>query len=152
MKKYLIIIGLVLFLANCQNNKQEAQASLEKARGFYEKAEYGSAKQVLDEIKTNYPKITDLQEERLHLMRLIELKEQERNLNYCDSMLMIFQNEASRFPKENPTASDDSQPLRIGVNEDGGMYIISSYTGATPLHHNQLKISLVSGEYVETEA
>ena len=169
MKKYVFLIAVVC-LFSCDNERKAAQESFDKAKALYENAEYGGAKQMLDEFKMQYPKQLELQKEGLHLMRLIELKEQERNLAYCDSMVIIRQvevdslkqyfvyekdpqyDETGKYIEKKMAASLSSQKLRVGVNEDGDIYLISTYSGGSPIKHNQLKVLTSSGEYAETEA
>jgi len=169
MKKYVFLIAVV-FLLSCNDDKKAAQESLNKAKALYESAEYGGAKQMLDEFKTQYPKQLALQKEGLHLMRLVELKEQERNLAYCDSMVVIRQaevdsikqyfvfekdaqyDETGKYIEKKMAVSFSSQKLRVGVNEAGDIYLISTYSGGSPIKHNQLKVLTPTGEYAETEA
>jgi hypothetical protein len=169
MKKYLFLMGVILFFG-CNNDKKEAQVALDKARVQYENGEYATAKQSLDELKTLYPKQYDVQNEGLQLMRRIELKEQERNLTYCDSLLIVRRAEVDsmqvyfvfekdpeydavgKYIEKKLAASPTSQKLRTGVEEDGGIYLISTYSASSPLRHNRLKVSVSSGEYMETEA
>ena len=169
MNKYVFLIAVVLMLS-CNDDKKAAQESLNKAKALYENAEYGGAKQMLDELKSQHPKQLALQKEGLHLMRLIDLKEQERNLAYCDSMIVIRQaevdsikqyfifekdpqyDEKGKYIEKKMAASLSSQKLRVGVNEDGDIYLISTYSGGSSIKHNQLKVLTPSGEYAETEA
>jgi hypothetical protein len=167
MKNKLFLISLI-FLFACNDPGREAQSLLENAKKRYENAEYNSAKQLLDEVKKKYPKEVDVLKESLHLMRQIDLKEQERNLLFCDSMLLAGRAQADSlralFTFEKDPQYDtrgkytsaqpaDSSPLKIqtGVYEDGEIYLQSLYTGTTPLLHNCLKVSLPSGEYARTE-
>jgi hypothetical protein len=170
MKRYTILFLIFLFLISCNNNKEAAQSQLEQARSLYETAQYGSAKQLLDELKVQYPKELAVQKEALHLMREIELTEQERNLAFCDSLLIIRQAEADSmkpyfvFEKTeydnvgryvdkswNPSVGAVSNYLKTSVNELAETVLTSVYSGGA-IKYNQLKVSNSSGEYAETEA
>lgn len=88
----LLMIFFLCFVA-CRPD-ENARSHLEQAQNLYENAQYGSAKQTLDELRTHSPKAYEIQKEALQLMRKIELKEQERNLWFCDSLLTVLQAEA----------------------------------------------------------
>lgn len=167
MKNNLFLITLI-FLFACNNPGKEAQFYLEKAQKLYENAEYNSAKQVLDEIKTKFPKEVNRLKESLYLMRQIELKEQERNLIFCDSMLVSCKINADSlrtyFVYEKDPAYDvrgkylekqaadfSSLKIQTGVYEDGEIYLKSLYSGTSAIRHNHLKVSIPSGEYARTE-
>jgi hypothetical protein len=168
MKKYLLGIAII-FLFACNNDNKEARSYLEKAKTLYETGEYNSAKQVLDSIRMKYPKEVDVLKESLFLMRQIELKEQERNLAFCDSMLIIRQIEADsirsyfvfekapeydtrgKYIEKKVAALFSFLKIQTGVYEEGDMYLKSCYSGKAALRHNQLKISTPTGEYAQTE-
>ena len=172
MKKFLFILPIILFFTGCNNEEKQAQVFLDQARNLYENAEYSSAKQWLDSLKSQYPKQLGLQKKGLLLNRKIELKEQERNLIYCDSMLVVKQTEADSmkllFVFEKDAQYDevgkyiDKQQriernvqrsyIRSGVNELGEMYIASVYYGSSPLKHIQLRVSKKDDEYAETQS
>ena len=168
MKKYHFIF-LLLFFFSCNQNKEKALSYINKAQNLYENAEYGSAKQVLDELKITYPKEVFVQKEALNLMRKIEVGEQTRNLAFCDSMIIVLQTEINSlkssflFEKSeydtsgryidknyNPQPGHASKYMKIQVNESGDLVLTSVYQG-TPIKHNQIKVSIPSGEFAETE-
>lgn len=174
MKKLILHLFIsttvLLILSACNDNKKAVELQIEKAQALYENAQYNSAKQVLDGLKEQYPKEIGVQKKRLHLMRLIELKEQERNLCFCDSLLPLRQAEVDslkkyfifekdpeydvtgRYIEKKLAASPASMNIQAGVNEAGDLYLKSLYAGTLPITHNQLKVSVPSGEYAITEA
>jgi hypothetical protein len=144
--------------------------SLKQAQALYEEAQYGSAKQILDELKVRYPKELEAQKKALFLMRKIEWKEQERNRSFCDSMIAVRQVEADSmkhffiFEKTayddngkyiekswNPSAETQSNYIKTNVTESGEIALISVYSGFSALQYDQLKVSVSSGEYAETQ-
>ncbi|MDR0866737.1 MAG: hypothetical protein LBO74_17655 [Candidatus Symbiothrix sp.] len=170
MKKSIILFLIPFFWVGCHNNKEAAQSQLAQARSLYETAQYGSAKQLLDELKVQYPKELGVQKEALHLMREIEWAEQERNLFFCDSVLIVRQAEADSmkpyfvFEKTeydnigryvdkswNPSVGAASNYLKTSVNELAETVLTSVYSGGA-IRYNQLKVANSSGEYAETEA
>ena len=172
MNKKEFLICLLLFFIACNSNKKQATAFLDNARKLLEQGEYTSAKNNLDSIKKLFPKEFEIQRQGLQLKRQIDIKEQERNLNFCDSMLKVRSAEAdtmkSKFVFEKDPKYDDvgkymdksqrlearmqSSYIRTTVNELGEILFSSVYYGSRPIHHSQLKVSKANGEYAETQA
>jgi hypothetical protein len=171
MKKYFLILAVLLLFAACGNDKKAAQSRLEEARNLYENAQYGSAKQVLDQLKGQYPKEFAIQRKVLHLKHVIDIKEQERNLAYSDSLMAARLAQADSMKSyfvfvknpqydltgryidkaHNPSIDTGGNHLAISVNENGEVALTSVYRGASAIRHNQLKVMASSGESAETE-
>ena len=172
MRLYLcFFIGAVLLLFACNKKRVDAHTYLENARNFYTNADYDSAQKMLDSMKVFYPKDFKMLKEGLRLGRLVELKQQARNLMLCDSMLQIRVKERDSMKSDfifekNPEYDEigkyyqKSQRLennlqhsyiRSGVNELGVMELASVYYGDRPIHHTGLKVSNPKEEYTETE-
>ena len=171
MNKKEYLICLLLFFIACNSNKKQATAYLENAKRLYEQGEYTSAKNNLDSIKKLFPNEFEIQKQGLQLKRQVEIKEQERNLSFCDSLLNVRLTESETmkpgFVFEKDTAYDDvgkymdksqrieirlqSSYVRTIVNELGEMLLSSVYYGSRPIHHSQLKVSKANGEYAETQ-
>ena len=168
-KEYLIC--LLIFIIACNSNKKQAVTYLKEAQKLCERGEYTSAKNHLDSIKILFPKEFDIQKQGLQLRRQVEIKEQERNLNFCDSALTVRLAQAetmkSQFLFEKDTAYDvlgkyidksqrletklQTSYIRTAVNELGEILFSSVYYGSRPIHHSGLKVSKSNGEYAETE-
>ncbi len=166
---FFILIAFLLFTA-CNNNKKLAQENLERARILSENHQFEAAKQSLDSLKVNFPKEVGVLKDGLQVMRQVELREQERNIQYCDSMLIVKTAEADSMKvlfifEKDPKYDDigkyiDKQQvlernigrsyIRSGVNELGEMYIASVYHGGGKLKHNQLKVSAPDQSFSET--
>jgi len=171
MNKKDFLICLLFILIACNTDKKQATAYLENAKKLYEQGEYTSAKNHIDSIKILFPKEFEIQKEGLQLKRQVETKEQERNLNFCDSMLTVRLAEAEKikpgFLFEKDSAYDDTGKyidksqrieaklqtsyIRTTVNESGEILLSSVYYGSRPIHHSRLKVSKSNGEYAETE-
>jgi hypothetical protein len=156
----------------CSGDKDKATAYLKNAQALYETGEYLPAKQLLDTIKILYPKEFEVQKQGLQLSRQVEIKMQERNIAFCDSMLLVrqseFETQKSGFLFEKDPEYDevgkylDKQQklenklqrsyIRISVNESGEISLASVYYGKAAIHHSQLKVSKADGEYAESEA
>ncbi len=90
MKKLAICITLIAaILTGCNGDEKAAQARLDKARAMYENNEFFGAKNEIDSIRALYPKEVKVLKQGLTLMRQVEVKEAERNIAFCDSLLPI---------------------------------------------------------------
>ncbi len=172
MKKIFFIFIPVLFFIACNNDKKLAQENLERARFLCENNQFEAAKRSIDSLKINFPKEVSTLKEGLQIMRQVELKELERNINYCDSMLIVKTAQADSMRplfvfEKDPKYDDigkyiDKQQvlernlgrsyIRSGVNELGEMYLASVYHGGGRIKHNQLKVSAPDQTYAETAA
>jgi len=172
MKKYSLLFLTALLVFSCNDQNKKARMYLERAKTQYENKEYTSAKLLLDSITIVYPKALETQKESRQLFRQIELEEQERNLAYCDSMLLVRTNEAEKMkpnflfekdPEYDETGRymDKQQKLennlqrsylRIWTDELGRLFMASVYYGSGALKHDQLKVSRSDGTYSETIA
>lgn len=170
MKKSTLCISLLMILTACNNIEKEARARLDQAKVLYEKNDLNIAKQQIDSIRILYPKELKVIKEGLTLMRQIEIKEQKRNLAFCDSLMPIRQTEVEQFKKdfilEKDTAYNEignyiykTQTvernvqrcyIRCGVNEKGEMYLASVYYGQKPLEHTYIKLNTKDGLFAET--
>lgn len=164
-----ITLGLVAFTA-CNHDAEKASARLAKARAMYEQNEFFAAKSEIDSVRILYPKEVKALKEALSLMRQVELKEAERNIAFCDSLLPIKQEEAETLKKGFVLEKDSvyeeignyiwkSQTIernvqrsyiRTGVNEKGEMYLASVYYGARPLEHTGIKLSTTGDVFAQT--
>lgn len=171
MKKSAICIALAaITLAACNQTEKEAQARLNNARSMYERNEFFTAKSEIDSIRALYPKEYKVLKEGLTLMRQIELKETERTIAFCDSLLPIKIEEAEALKKgfnfekdsvyeeignyiwKQQTIERNVQRcyIRSGVNEKGEIYLASVFYGGAPINHTGLKVSTPDGQFAET--
>lgn len=172
MKKILFSIAALCLLSACSGNKQAAEDSFDQAASYYNKGDYNLAKREIDSIKTKYPKEFDVLRKSIRLMRQIEMKEQERNFQYCDSMLTVLTDKSEDLKKNFKFIQDKEYDqigryvhktldidqnvnhnyLRTEVFENGTLQLISVYNGTRPLKHNMVKVSLKDGSFAETQA
>lgn len=100
MKKLAICITLIAaILTGCNGDEKAAQARLDKARAMYENNEFFGAKNEIDSIRALYPKEVKVLKQGLTLMRQVEVKEAERNIAFCDSLLPIKLDEVEGLKK-----------------------------------------------------
>lgn len=166
-------IGIVFFivlLVGCNGKEKEARAKLEEAKAMYERNELFEAKNEIDSIRTHYPKEIKVLKDALELMRLVELKEADRNIAYCDSLLPIKHEELKKFTtgfvfekdsvyeeignyvwkQQTVERNVERNYIRCGVNEKGEMYLASVYFGSQPINHTGIKVSIKDGLFAET--
>lgn len=174
MKKSIFSLSFLVLIAfvACNNTAKKAQAQLARAKALYEKNDLYAAKQEIDSLRILYPKEYKAMKEGLILIRQIEVKEQERNLAYCDSLLPIRQAQAEEMKKDFLLEKDTTYNeignyvfksqtiernvqrcyIRCGVDEKGEMYLASVYYGKNPLKHTYIKVSTPDGLFAETQA
>jgi hypothetical protein len=170
MKKYGLFALLAFLVLACNDQNKAARVYLERAKTQYDNKLYASAKLSIDSIKILYPKALEVQKESLQMLRQVELSEQERNLAYCDSMLIVRKSEAEKmksdFLFEKDPEYDDvgkyilkqqklennlqKSYLRTWTSEFGDLFMASVYYGSGTLSHDRLKISNSDGNYSET--
>ncbi|MCC8096240.1 MAG: hypothetical protein LIP05_13325 [Tannerellaceae bacterium] len=171
MKQIAICIVLLAgLLTGCNNSEKEARSRLEQARQMYEQNEFFAAKSEIDSLRALYPKEYNVLKDGLELMRQIELKECERTIAFCDSMIPAKEEECRELVKGFVLEKDSIyQPvgnyiwkqqtvernlqrcyIRCGVNEKGEMSLASVYYGGRPIQHTSLKVSTPDGLFAET--
>ncbi|MGL5920228.1 MAG: hypothetical protein ACRCZQ_06985, partial [Bacteroidales bacterium] len=100
MKQILFFIAILGSLVSCSGKREAAADRYDQASSYYDKGEFNLAKREIDSIKILYPKEFDVLRKSIRLMRKIEMKEQERNFQYCDSMLTELTAKSEQLKKE----------------------------------------------------
>ncbi len=164
------IMLCVIIMSGCDNKEKEARAKLDNAKVMYEQNELFAAKNEIDSIRAQFPKQVGVLKEALELMRLVELKEADRTIAYCDSLIPIKQEEVKELSKGFVFEKDaefeeignyiwkqqtiernvERSYIRCGVNELGEMYLASVYFGTYPLNHSGIKVSAKGDLFAET--
>lgn len=157
-------------MSGCNKQKKEAQARLETARSYYLQDEFSAAKNEIDSLRAIYPKEIAVLKEGLTLMRQVEIREAERNIQFFDSVIPVRQEEFEAMQKdfvfEKDTAYDEIGNyiykqqtvernlercyLRSGVTEKGEIWLASVFYGKKPINHTSVSLSLNDGIYVKT--
>lgn len=165
---YTLLVALIV--SSCNTNEKEARARLERARTLFVNNDWFAAKNEIDSIRVYYPKEFKVLKEGLELMRQIEMKESERTIAYCDSMIPVKMEEFDVLKKDflldkdtvyqdignyvwkQQTIERNVQRcyIRCGVDEKGEIYIASVYFGSAPINHTGIKLSIPGGEFAET--
>ena len=159
-------IGLAMCIALCfsacsDGGEKKAQQFLKQAEQSLAAAQFSEAKLQIDSIRILYPKAFEARKKGIKLMQQIDLKEQQRNVAYLDSMLALKQEMLDKlkehFVLEKDTAYQEignyfyptqvveknigRSFLRAQVNELGEMSMTSIYCGGRSLHHTVVKVS-----------
>ena len=170
MKKIIILACLCSALIACENTKKKAALKLAEARAAFEVGNYNEAKMQIDSIKILYPKAFDIRRQGIYLMQEVELKEQQKTLEYLDSMLAVKQQEfeavKGKFVLEKDTAYQrighylvpaqviernlHRSFLRFQTDETGLVSLTSIYCGSYNIHHTAVKVIAPDGNFAET--
>lgn len=171
MKQSIIyILFAAVLLTACNQDEKKAQERLDNAKMMYEQNELFAAKNEIDSLRILYPKELKVLRQGLTLMRQVEMKEAERNIAFCDSLMPIRLEELETLKKgfvfEKDSIYDEIGKyvwkqqtiernvercyIRAGVNERGEMYLASVYFGSRPIDHTGIKVSMKDGSFAET--
>ena len=172
MKKVILLTCLCCTLFSCEDVEKKASEKLQAAREAFELGNYNEAKILIDSIKVLYPKAFETRRAGIGLMQKVELKEQEKNLVYLDSMLQAKQKEFDAV-KNKYTFEKDAEYQNVGnylhpsqvieknlhrsflrfqVDENGVMSMTSIYCGTHNIHHVAVKVTAPDGSFAETPA
>ena len=168
-------ISLIFILSwgfySCGGNKKDAKNLLQEAETAYNEFNYILAKLKIDSIKILFPKAFDEITAGFALMQQIRMAENQRNIQYCDSMLREQYNQLNAmltkfdyvrdnryqefgeyYPKVYPHDSSLNQNgLRSGVGEKGVLFIESVLSGSS-IQHTQIKVRARDGSFAETHS
>lgn len=168
----LVVFGISISGQSCSNEKKDANYYLSYAKTAYQEGKFSEAKLKIDSIKILFPKAFNEINEGFGLMQEIRFAENQRNIAYCDSILPLnysllkemltkfdyerdkqYQEFGNYIPKILPLSRSISgrNTLRSGVGEKGTLYIESILKDAKVQHH-QIKVSLPTGEFAESNS
>ena len=167
----LLILAVALVLTSCGDGRK-ASALLKQAEDAYSLADYNTAKQLIDSIRTTYPKAFDVRKKGVKLMQHVELDEQKATVIYLDSLMAVRQASldsiVGNFVLEKDTAYQEignyfwptqtveknigRSFLRAHVNELGEMSLTSIYCGSGNIHHTSVKVTVDGETYADTPA
>ncbi len=163
---------IALALAGCNDGgEKKAQENLRKAEEALAAENFSDAKLQIDSIRIRYPKAYGARRQGVRLMQQVDLKEQQRNVIYLDSMMAvrqvqldsvkgnfvlekdtIYQETGNYFyPTQTVEKNIGRSFLRGQVNELGEMSLTSIYCAGGSLHHTAVKVS-VGDAFAETPA
>ena len=167
--RYITLFVIIGLLTGCgQSRKEIASQKLDEAIQLRDSGQYNLAKLKLDTIINNFNDLTEEAAFAIRMLDEIKLMEQQRNLQYLDSMIAVKEKELEPLLK-NFIRSDEygSQPIlihkrqrpensynrtfiRAHLDTKGEFYISSRYYGTSWIKHNQIKV-YHAGESVTSE-
>ncbi len=154
----LIVLFLFLFSACGPKPEDIAKEKFNRASNLFETKNFNEAMLVLDSIINDFEGEIEYVTRAEDLIRKIKIGEQERNLEYLDSILVIKESELKVLMKnfivtneygnkeilihkrQKPQNSYGRTYLRAHLNMDGDFYISSRYSGDSYIYHNQIKV------------
>lgn len=160
-----MFIALLTFVACGQDENKLAARYLDAAAGCLEKGDYVTAKLYIDSVRTAYPNALEARRKGISLLQRVEIAESERTIAYQDSALAVLKEQFEKvrggfvFQKDEKyqdlglyTVSSQDIEKNIGrnylrgqVDEKGRLTIVSTYGGASYIHHRSVRIAPASG-------
>lgn len=157
-----VMIAMLLLAGCAMSDGEKAEKLVETAMDHYKNKRYNSAKLLLDSVIFSYSGEKKIVRAAKELQKSVLRVEQEKNLQYLDSLLLI--KEAAivpvmkNFVVEDPGSSEpryiskhqqavrafERCYLRLHTNKNGVMTLSSHYTGEHHIGHRVVKVK--SGE------
>lgn len=163
MKRFYLYFAIIAFIASCSTDHSGAIQRLENSRRYLASQEFDKAKAELDSLKKQYPKSFEQRKAGMLLLDSIRKAENDFIIADMDTRLaeqlaiidklkndFVFQKDEKYqevgvfIPKNMANGVLSQTTLRVGVEEDGQIYLESIYIGGQK--HNQMVAS--SGEFV----
>jgi hypothetical protein len=153
----LILIVASVFCSGCNRTKKVSDLYEQALHSFNQK-EFNRSKLLIDSILSTYPDNVEFTVRSKDLLATITLSEQEANLKFLDSLLVVKEKELEPLMKnfeENNEVGDvpvlihkrqkvDNSFNRTFIsaylNKDGEFYLSSRYVGSKRIYHNQIRI------------
>ncbi|MCA1744490.1 MAG: hypothetical protein LC643_02025 [Bacteroidales bacterium] len=156
--KLIYLLPILLFFSCGPTRQEQAQEKLTEAISLKDSGNFNMAKLKLDTLIQAFKDLPEETKSAQALLREINVSEQERNLMFLDSALII--QEALLEPlmknfilsdeygsakilihkRQRPENSYNRTFLRAHLNEEGDFYISSRYHGTKWIYHQQIKV------------
>ena len=108
---FIAIVSIFVLFACSESIEEQAATVLQSAREAYEIGDFQGAKMLLDSLKVKYPKAFEARREALKLTREVELAEQQRSVEYFDSMLVAKRGELENVLKVGGFTFEKDYPI-----------------------------------------
>jgi len=165
------LLGFTGIMISCATMKDPSPDDyLNEARSLIQSEQYQLAKLYIDSVKILFPKEFSKIREGMSVMREVSSAEQKRTLAYCDSMLMVRQNELPAVSKNFVFLKDTEYEtighyvyktqqternygrtyLQTKVDEKGRLVLTSYYCGKRKLNHTRIKVSGINKVFAES--
>ncbi len=167
--KLVITFHFVFFLACSPSRLDQAVVKLQEAVKLKDEGNINLARLKLDTLILQYSDQPEQIREAKELLRQINISEQERNIHYLDSMLLIQEERLEPMMKnfivtdeygtkkifihrrQRPENCFNRTFLRAHLNEFGDFFISSRYHGTKWINHHQIKV-YYKGQSVSSES
>ena len=160
-KLNLISLLAVLWLSACSPNPEEqANALLLQADSLYQTGRYDKSKILIDSLDRNYRHQIDQRRQARVLLDRIKVKEETRNAQYLDSLIVLMEPEVNELMKQFVLSKDSAYVkekiythrkqtvgyyphtnLTAQVYENGDIDLISVFCGYA-LNHTQVEVKI----------
>lgn len=165
----LLMAVMVLSTGCSMSREKQAEAAFNEAIDAYMARRYNKAKLLLDSVLYTYPDMKNLVRESKDMLEIIYKTEQERNLMFLDSLLVIREQDVKplmdQFELEDPDSDSpvlihkkqnaqhawDRSYIRAHVDKNGTFYVSSHYTGSGYIHHYAVRV-VVDDMYQQTDS
>lgn len=167
---FFVIVLFVVCLSSCGPKREDlAKAQYQLADSLFQAKRYNDAKVIIDSVLSAFSDQVEFVTRSQDLLRTITLREQEVNLTYVDSMLLIKQEELKVLmvnfeetpdygtkvilihKRQKPENSYNRNYLRAHLDLEGNFFISSRYVGESHINHKQIKVTCDSNEAVSDE-
>ncbi|SKC21618.1 outer membrane protein assembly factor BamD [Alkalitalea saponilacus] len=153
-----ILVSFLMVVGCGSNREEEAGERLQEAISLKEKGNFNLAKLKLDTLIHQYKDQAEYAQRARTLLRQINISEQERNLTFLDSMLVIQEETLQPMlrnfivsdeygsekvfihRRQRPENSFNRTYLKANLNESGDFFISSQYHGTEWIHHEQIRV------------
>jgi hypothetical protein len=155
---FLLIIFSVTIVSCGPSEEERAADAFNRAQKLYNVKNFNDTKLLLDSIIENMPGQIEYVTKAQDMLRTIKIAEQEHNLHFLDSMLVVKQEEVKPLMKnfiesneygartllihkrQKPENSYGRTFVRAHLDMDGNFYISSRYSGNHYIYHDHIKV------------
>jgi len=156
-----ILFFFLLFFSACKNHKPKLPDTyLRQANKLFQESNTTLAKTYLDSVHILFPENIDARKKAVHMMYKVEFKEENRNLQYYDSVFTlrkrnldscrskfvlvrdtIYENSAVYVHVEQKNNDYPRTRLKCEIAMNGDVTLTSVYGGQVPIKHTSFKVS-----------
>ncbi|MBP5365935.1 MAG: hypothetical protein J6Y82_08430 [Bacteroidales bacterium] len=161
MRLLILFFTIITLTTACNVSKEdEARNIYNMALEAYVNKNYNKSKVLLDSIIYNYQKEKTVFREAKDLMNIVYRTEQEKSLEFLDSLLTIREEEIKPLmdqfyieddqadvpvlihKRQSASRAYERSYLRAHTDINGSFYISSHYTSERYIHHNQIRVDV----------
>ncbi len=156
--KYLVYLLLSISIISCgPSNKELASRLIGRAQQLKDEKKFNNSKNILDSLKSAFPKEREMVVKANILLKDIAVLEQQRDVFYTDSLLVIKQKELKPLlvnfvtvvdeggdtllihTRQRPENSYHRSYVRANLNSRGDFYLSTQYVGENNINHTNMR-------------